>query len=332
MSKQSKLTVAIIGAGVAGLTTAEYLLESGIECDLKIFVKERQNELPLTSGNAYALWVPYRDDKDPRIEGWADYSLRIFTALSSIYEAGITLHPYYNLRPNMFEQPWFAQKYSGFRHAVPGEISRQYADAWVMDSIPVIDPPCYLNWLKSSVEERGAVFIERNIGSFDDLTEFDVVINCAGIGARDLCGDNSFSPLRLQVVIIRNKGFNKVVVDDVGPNAMVCVAPHREYIKVGAIVDTIEDSMYPDTPGACEILERCSAAIPDFQASMRDILDVVRAPRPERARPRVETQQLSSGQLLIHNYGHGSTGFITSHGIARDICANVEDYLASSIS
>ena len=41
---------------------------------------------------------------------------------------------------------------------------------------------------------------------------------------------------------------------------------------------------------------------------------------PSRPRPRVEKTTLADGRCLVHNYGHGSTGYITAHGVAAEIC------------
>lgn len=319
--KQSK--VLIIGSGVAGLTTAKAILEAGQGHHVTICSKETPNQNPETSANAYALWVPYKDDIDPRIEGWTDASLAAFQEISRESDSGVILRNNYNLQTQRHD-PWYADKYSFFRHAVDGEVTDEYVDAWVLENVPVIDPPKYLLWLKVKLAMLGACFTQKEFKDFETMpTGYDVVINCTGGGAVDLVGDDQITPLHLQVVTVENNGFDRVVVDDVGPNSMVCIVPHGDYIKVGAVMSEGLDQPFVDDFATLDILERCSKVHPDFKVSARNVINVVCASRPNRDRPRVELDSLSDGRPLIHNYGHGSTGFITSHGVAATIVQEI---------
>lgn len=310
--------ILIIGSGVAGLTTAKHLLDNGHQ--VTIWSKESPDDNPVTSDNAYALWVPYKDDTDPRIEGWTDYSLQVYQDLAQLAGSGVILRDNFNLQTKVHE-PWYAGKYPFFRHAGEDEISSQYADAWVLEKAPIIDPQQYLLWLKVNLAIQGANFVKKTVESLDDIpAEFDAVINCTGGGARELVGDTEITPLYLQVIKVAANGFDKVVVDDVGPNAMVCIVPHEDYIKVGAVITEGSEKPFVNDLDTVDILARASKVHPDFKVDGMDVLDVVAASRPSRPRPRVEKTTLADGRCLVHNYGHGSTGYITAHGVAAEIC------------
>ena len=48
--------------------------------------------------------------------------------------------------------------------------------------------------------DLGGEIVNRKVESLSELSGFDVVVNCAGLGARDLVGDRELHPLRGQVV------------------------------------------------------------------------------------------------------------------------------------
>ncbi len=71
---------------------------------------------------------------------------------------------------------------------------------FVMSSI-VTEVRRYLPQLKRFLEQDSRVkFIKKKISSLSELKdEADVVINCSGLGARDLVGDLTVRPARGQV-------------------------------------------------------------------------------------------------------------------------------------
>ena len=71
--------VLVIGAGVAGLTTAVCLAEAGV----RVRVVARELPQDTTSAAAGAVWAPYRIGGDvTRINQWSLRSLEVLTALA----------------------------------------------------------------------------------------------------------------------------------------------------------------------------------------------------------------------------------------------------------
>ena len=308
--------VLILGAGVSGLTTALTLLRSGHK--VTIWSKEPDGYLPATSANAYAMWVPVKSDADPRMERWANETFAQFESLSQDGATGVAMRQFFTLKM-VYEEPWYAGKFAGFRHGRPDEIPQGYKDVHVLDAAPVIDPPVYLNWLRNQVLAAGGSFCQREVQQFADIpVEYSVIINSTAIGSRELAGDKEFSCKRIQVVNVKSKGFDKVVIDDEGPSKRAYVVPHADYIKLGAIFDTQIDSLEVDDQLTLDILDRCSRMVPELQVGLADVLSVTRVLRPERPSLRVEMEALSDGRSVVHNYGHGG-GYILSYGIAAEI-------------
>lgn len=65
----------------------------------------------------------------------------------------------------------------------------------------LIECGLYLPWAYQQFQNNGGKIIERKVNSFQELTSenFDVVVNCTGLGARYLCNDTQIVPLRGQV-------------------------------------------------------------------------------------------------------------------------------------
>lgn len=59
----------------------------------------------------------------------------------------------------------------------------------------------YLPWSYSNFKNIGGKIIEKKIDNLSSLeSEYDVVINCTGLGAKFLCDDRKLVPIRGQVL------------------------------------------------------------------------------------------------------------------------------------
>lgn len=64
------------------------------------------------------------------------------------------------------------------------------------------EPVMLLPWLMNQFVERGGKVVQRKIDDIKELTKemhYQVVVNCTGIGARQLVNDISLVPIRGQV-------------------------------------------------------------------------------------------------------------------------------------
>lgn len=313
------LKILVLGSGVSGLTTAMNILQS-TDHEVTIWSREPTGEFPSNSSDAFALWLPMSDDNDQRIRPWAEHSLKVFKTLAKIPDSGVTLMPIHLLKATE-EKPWFVDQYDFVRAAEAEEFSSDYSTAWVLDSTPVIDPADYLFWLRYNVENEGGVIVKKEVDNLEDFPEeFDLIINCTGLGAISLTNDKKLRAARLQVVTVKNEdGFARAVIDEEGPNKPAYVVPHGKHLKLGTVYDEDNDSTEVDDAQTEDILERCSNMVPELKLSIDDVVSVKRILCGLRPQVRMEPVQLADGRTLIHNYGHHRTGYIISHGIGREI-------------
>lgn len=72
-----------------------------------------------------------------------------------------------------------------------------------------------LPYLHGRFVAAGGAFKQQRIESLLDLAaDFDVIINCTGLGARDLVGDREMQPIRGQIVRVRAPWLREIVMDD----------------------------------------------------------------------------------------------------------------------
>src|SRR3546814_10703784 len=108
--------------------------------------------------------------------------------------------------------PWW-------REAVPSldretSLPAGYVDGWTFTT-PVIEMPVHLRGLSRRVDELGGTITRLNLSALP--TGADLVIDCAGLGARHLAADRSVTPVAGQVVVVEQFGLDRWWLDAAGP-------------------------------------------------------------------------------------------------------------------
>ncbi|HEU4347118.1 MAG TPA: FAD-dependent oxidoreductase [Actinoplanes sp.] len=289
--------VVVVGAGVSGLTTAVQLGEAGF----KITIMAAGTGDATTSFAAGATWSPYLVEWTERSRAWSFETLDELRALAADPAAGIVLMAGTEASREPAGPPEWRDRLAGF--AMTTDLPPGFAAGWRYVA-PVVDMPVYLGYLEARAGKAGATLAERTV---DRLDLAPVVVNCAGMGARELAGDGALTPVRGQVVIAENPGLTEWFVGESDPP--VYFFPHGDTVLLGGTVGGPERSDE-------EIRDRCAEIEPRLQGAR--IVGRRDGQRPVRPAIRLESERVGDSRV-IHNYGHGGAGITVSWGCAREV-------------
>jgi D-amino-acid oxidase len=301
----------VVGCGVIGLTAAVGLREAGL--DVRIVTAALPPDT--TSSVAAALWYPYKAYPENRVLSWGKRTFELFEDLARVPESGVHMREGVELWREPVPDPWWASAVPEVRRCAEDELPPGYRDGHVF-VVPVVEMPVYLGYLLDRFVRLGGRIEHRAISSLEEAGEGRVVINCAGLGARELVGDPSMEPIRGQIVRVRNPGLERFMLDEQNPEGVTYVVPRSEDCILGGTAEEGEWDTEPDPETAAGILRRCTALEPRLAGA--EILEHRVGLRPGRPEIRLEREDAAHGPPRVHNYGHGGSGITISWGCAEE--------------
>jgi D-amino-acid oxidase len=183
--------------------------------------------------------------------------------------------------------------------------------------VPLTDTTIYLDYLDARFRKAGGeIYSKVRFEKPEDVdAKFDLVINCAGIGARELMRDPDLEPHRGQVAIVpRIEGLSCAIVCDDEP--LMYAIPRTNDCVFGG-TNELSDDLAADPATSSRIVAECSRVLDiDKPTVLAERVGL----RPfRRSGVRLERDQLRDGRTVVHNYGHGGAGFTLSWGCAREV-------------
>jgi D-amino-acid oxidase len=314
----------VVGAGVIGLTSAIRLQEAGFP----VRILTRDGPSDTTSAVAGAVWYPYEVQPKARVVPWSRATRETLESLADDSASGVRMTTFIELFAAPVDDPWWKPAVPSFRRATDDELRLGYVDGYAID-VPVMHTPVYLRYLQQRFADGGGS-IEHVPDGIDDLpalcADAPLIVNCTGLGARDLCGDDALFPIRGQVVRVTNPGLRRCVDDDHGPLAMTYIIPRGPDCILGGTADKGVWDRAPSDATTDAILQRARTLEPRLYDA--EVLDVHVGLRPGRDAVRLETERVGDRGALIHNYGHGGAGFTLAWGCADEVVALAQSAVA----
>jgi D-amino-acid oxidase len=198
-------SVAVLGAGVMGLTAATRMLDLG----LKVTIYSDRLPAQTTSAKAGGQWAVSVVEFDGKKAEFTDIIKTAYTTFKASIGQGFGVHerPNYaaskshnldivlQLAPGLIPQRQSLPRLPFQGHSKPGVVYQTL----------LIEPPLFLARLEADLRARGAGFVARKFASRADIlasvTE-KIVVNCTGLGSMTLFSDTKMTPIKGQLAML----------------------------------------------------------------------------------------------------------------------------------
>jgi D-amino-acid oxidase len=306
--------VTVLGAGVVGLTTAIRLLEAG--CEVRVVTAAPVEET--TSYLAAAVWFPTHVGPPGLVARWGRRTFEVLAGQAGDGVPGVVMRESLTLYRQLPGRPDWTAAVGQVRAATAAELPPGYGYG-LRFAVPLVEMPLYLPWLAGQVRERGAEIGVRRVSSLGELSDgwADALVNCSGLGARELVGDLSVYPVRGQIVRVVNPGLTLSVRDEHHPAGRAYVHPRTSDCILGGTLDENQWDTEVDPATAEAIIARCADIVPAVAGEQ--VLGHAVGLRPGRPQVRLEEDAAAAGARVVHNYGHGGAGVTLCWGCAEDV-------------
>ncbi|TVY30236.1 D-amino-acid oxidase [Lachnellula hyalina] len=346
--------VVVVGAGVSGLTTA-LLLSKKPGYNVTIVAKHMPGDYDIeyTSPWAGANFLPMSDKASCKWEKntWPELA----RLAKDVPEAGI--HFQDTLVLNRLKDattatgqwlseltspdPWFKNTLPDFR-IIPTSALPPTADSATAFTSVCINTALYLPYLTSQCLRNGCTVSRSILAHIADASllhssgkKADVVVNCTGLSASKLGGvmDKSVIPARGQIVVVRNEAPHMLTISGTDDgDEEVCYIMQRAAGGGTILGGTYQKGNWesqPDPSTALRIMKRAVELCPELTGGKGvEALSVVRhgvGLRPYREEGVRVEKEMVGGVWVVHNYGHGGSGYQASYGTAEGAVELVDE-------
>ncbi|MEQ9231910.1 MAG: FAD-dependent oxidoreductase [Cyclobacteriaceae bacterium] len=302
-------SVTVIGSGIIGLTTASSLQEVGFH--VRLISKDRFDQT--LSHKVGAIWFPFEVHPKEKTNVWATLAYNKYEQQVGLAE-GLSFIPFLTSYTPESNTEWTGLLPKGtVRKAQKAELPQGIERAYIT-KVPLAEPHYYMAYLFEKYLSNGGSFELGEISSLKQMSELDeMVLNCTGLGAKQLCNDEDLHPMRGQ--ILRCKKMNVLsFAESTKRGGLSYIIDRSEDAIVGGTDyenDWNEDAELADT---YLILNRLKET--GIQQSP-EILEVMVGLRPRRSSVRFEFDSIYKN--IFHNYGHGGAGFTIGWGCAIEL-------------
>ncbi|XP_037956203.1 D-aspartate oxidase-like [Teleopsis dalmanni] len=328
----------VLGSGIIGLTTALELQKHYPNAQVSI-IADNFNE-DTTSYVAAGIFRPSTSFMGPTVDitqKWITDAFNYWDEIRRSKEAPLagvcqlSGYIFSSISPKITRNHFIEKLLPIYRQATEEELKLCHGD-WKYGSFfttCLTESRLFLPYATKKFLEAGGKVVRQHVHSFSDLNEkFDVVVNCTGLGARELCNDQQLVPIRGQVFKVRAPWIKTAFYGDYD----TYIIPGFETVTLGGCRQFDSYNMNLCKYDSMAIKERCYEMLPSLKRAevVRECVGL----RPHRAIVRVEGEKIkrADGSILkvVHNYGHGGYGVTTAPGTSQHAVQIVRDMITSN--
>ncbi|EDV59135.1 D-aspartate oxidase [Drosophila erecta] len=325
--------IAVIGAGVNGVASAIRLLEHYVqEARRPIRVTIISEDFtPNTTGDGSAgLWGPYLlgGTSQSKVHKWSRSMHRFLEQIwlsEDAAEAGVCLLPCIRLTTSTVDTVG-----DFWRDIVYGAVDlskdqlaaynkgRSYMFTSGISFVTYTSEPVKLlpYLMKRFIRNGGLVVRQRitDLEAFIADSEYDVIVNCTGLGSRSLLNDDQMYAVRGQVSRVKASWIFSAVLDESDDGNYII--PNTESVVLGGTHQERDYNTQVCQQDRRMIVDGCRRYIPGLEHTecLHDWVGL----RPGRTQLRLEAERRGR-KLLVHNYGHGGSGVTLCWGCADEV-------------
>ncbi|GBF90713.1 D-aspartate oxidase [Raphidocelis subcapitata] len=328
--------IAVVGAGVAGLTSALQVLEQIPGSCVSVIAEQFHSDL--VSAGAAGYWEPYKLSGTPqdKIFKWGKATFDHLTDLvhsSDAAAAGVSTCYATSLFRERTPDPFWAPIVPGFCRARQEQLRRYgqsvdwggpfaaeasgaegagKAEAWVdgycFNSL-LCEGRLYMRWLTDRIVAAGGQLEQRGLAGVEELGEegYDGVVVACGLGAVGLLRDEECYPIRGQIARVRAPWVRECVFGHFG-DEVTYIIPNREWVVVGGTGQVGDWRTSINVGDADAIMGRARQLLPSLEDA--ELLSHWVGLRPGRTQLRLELEmrRLSPGATSSTDGDDGGGG------------------------
>ncbi|CAG0913914.1 unnamed protein product, partial [Notodromas monacha] len=204
--------VAVVGGGIIGVSSAYRILREVPGVSVTIFAEKASPET--TGDGAAGLWGPFLDGGTPahKVNAWSKATHDLFQHYWLKGEAtsvGVCLVGVQRLADEDEPDPSWKDVVYGFRHYSSQEAAQLAGNnETVKHGWEYVTYTCeckkMIPHLLEKFQELGGEFVKAKVTDLKLLGQrFDLIVNCSGLGAKDLVGDQTVRPKRGQLIRVK---------------------------------------------------------------------------------------------------------------------------------
>ena len=327
------MQIAVIGAGVIGLSVGTHLLQIMPRDVLVTVIADKLPPDTLASDRSVGLvtFGPHYIERGSTertlrwVNGTKAYLDKIYNSPERNGSGISRLHGYMLKKDGPMNKIMVDGKeiLPGWREANESEKALIHCnDHEVLTSVTYsIQSSAYMQWLLGKFTDLGGVVVKQKIDSLSTLDSYDIIVNCSGLGAKEVVDDENMYPLQGHVLSVKAPWVKQFFFDI---STRTVIQPCEDSVIIGGMLETYNGDTNVDPDVIRHIREKAERQIPNLKAA--ENLEAWVGVRPMRLGG-VRLERDSSMSTVVHCYGHGVKGYGCHWGCAEEVGRLVKDII-----
>ncbi|XP_076061164.1 D-amino acid oxidase 2 isoform X2 [Oratosquilla oratoria] len=283
--------VVVVGCGVVGLGAALNVQQKVHGSRVRIVTEATTPHT--TADGAAGLWGPYIIEDTPvnKIIKWSSSTWDLFHGwMKSGANTSVMLIPGVTISNQELQpEPWRHIPFA-YRHLDQPTIRKRFGDDYVSAyeyTSLVAEPLRFMPKLLEEFKSNGGIIEHRKVTCLEEEAKSaDILVNCSGLGARELALDSQMYPVRGQVMRVHAPWVDSFFCDESDEN-FCYIIPNVETVVLGGTHQEDDSRLNVDLDDKRIIWSRCTTSMPSLQ--------------------------------VVHNYGHGGAGVSLFWGCGQEV-------------